>query len=209
MFDTASTPVHGHAEAQDDLSASVTALSTALRERDSYTQDHCDRVETLAWHTGKHMGMSEDSLGHLTLAARFHDIGKIGIPDAVLLKPGRLDANERAVMSTHSSRGQRVFLSTGREDAERVGQLIRQHHEAWDGQGYPDGLRGEEIELGARILAVVDGYDAMTTTRPYRTAMEYEAVVAILREESGTRLDPRVVDAFLSLLDREPSLRAL
>lgn len=199
----------GTTVAPDDLSASIAALSTALRERDSYTQDHCDRVETLAWHLGRVLGMTDAELSDLTLAARFHDVGKIGIPDAVLLKPSRLDDHELAVMRTHSARGQRVFLSTGRENADRVGLMIREHHEAWNGSGYPDGLRGEDISLGARILAVVDGYDAMTTTRPYRTAMEYDAVMAILAEESGTRLDPSVVHVFTGMMAQHPHLRAL
>ena len=192
---------------RDDLTASVIALSAALQERDCYTQSHCDRVERLAWHFGRFIGMDEDALSDLLLAARFHDVGKIGIPDMVLLKPGRLDEEERAIMRTHAERGQRVFLATRREDAERVGMLIRQHHEAWDGSGYPDGIAGEDIALGARIVAIVDGYDAMTTTRPYRVAMEHERAMAILREEAGGRLDPALVTAFETLMQEQPELQ--
>lgn len=204
LSDTVMTPaVHA---ACDDLSASVIALSTALQERDCYTQHHCSRVEHLAWHFGRYLDMDEMDLSDLLLAARFHDVGKIGIPDMVLLKPGRLDEAERAIMRTHSERGQRVFLATGRPDARRVGLLIRQHHEAWDGSGYPDGLAGKAIEPGARMLAIVDGYDAMTTTRPYRVAMEHERAMAILREESGSRLDPALVAAFEAMMLTQPEL---
>ena len=187
------------------LNNSVLALTTALNERDSYTNDHCDRVCRLALQLGQCFGMQGQGLRELTLAARFHDIGKIGIPDAVLLKPGRLDEQEMAVMRSHAVRGERVFLATGRDDAGQVGRLIRHHHEAFDGSGYPDGLAGEQIQLGARILAVVDGFDAMTTTRPYRQPLALDTTVAILQQEAGNRLDPQVVAAFVELLAKQPA----
>ena len=187
------------------LNNSVLALTTALNERDSYTNDHCDRVCRLALQMGQCFGMQGQGLRELTLAARFHDIGKIGIPDAVLLKPGRLDAQEMAVMRSHAERGERVFLATGRDDAVQIGRLIRHHHEAFDGSGYPDRLAGEQIQLGARILAVVDGFDAMTTTRPYRQPLALDTTVAILQQEAGNRLDPQVVAAFVELLAKQPA----
>lgn len=187
------------------LNNSVLALTTALNERDSYTNDHCDRVCRLALQMGQCFGMQGQGLRELTLAARFHDIGKIGIPDAVLLKPGRLDAQEMAVMRSHAERGERVFLATGRDDAVQIGRLIRHHHEAFNGSGYPDGLAGEQIALGARILAVVDGFDAMTTTRPYRQPLALDTTVAILQQEAGNRLDPQVVAAFVELLAKQPA----
>ena len=187
------------------LNNSVLALTIALNERDTYTNEHCDRVWRLALQMGQCFGMQGQGLRELTLAARFHDIGKIGIPDAVLLKPGRLDAQEMAVMRSHAERGERVFLATGREDAAEVGRLIRHHHEAFDGSGYPDRLAGEQIQLGARILAVVDGFDAMTTTRPYRQPLALDTTVAILQQEAGNRLDPQVVAAFVELLAKQPA----
>ncbi|MET3009178.1 HD-GYP domain-containing protein [Stenotrophomonas koreensis] len=187
------------------LNNSVLALTTALNERDSYTNDHCDRVCRLALQMGQCFGMQGQGLRELTLAARFHDIGKIGIPDAVLLKPGRLDEQEMAVMRSHAVRGERVFLATGRDDASQIGRLIRHHHEAFDGSGYPDGLAGEQIQLGARILAVVDGFDAMTTTRPYRQPLALDTTVAILQQEAGNRLDPQMVAAFVELLAKQPA----
>lgn len=183
--------------AAEDLHGSVQALTTALHERDAYTNVHCNRVCQLAQSLGQRMGLDEQALAELALAARFHDIGKIGIPDAVLLKPGRLDAAEMAIMRSHPERGERVFLATGRDDAAPVARIIRQHHEAWDGNGYPDGLAGEQITLAARILSVVDGYDAMVTDRPYRAGMPVEKALAILASEAGTRLDPNVTRCFM------------
>ena len=184
----------------------MVVLSTALDERDAYTNKHCGRVSVLATQLGQHFGLSARPLDELAMAARFHDIGKLGIPDAVLLKPSRLDEAEMQIMRSHPERGERVFLATGREDAKRVGRLIRQHHEAFDGSGYPDGLHSEQIQLGARILAVVDGFDAMTTTRPYRNPLSQETTLEILRDEAGKRLDPSVVAAFIQMLRQQPAL---
>ena len=191
-LDSAACPID-----TEDLSASVLVLTTALHERDAYTNVHCNRVCQLAQALGQRLGLNEKELAQLILAARFHDIGKIGIPDAVLLKPGRLDASEMAIMRSHPVRGERVFLATGRDDAASVACIIRQHHEAWDGSGYPDGLAGEQISLPARILSVVDGYDAMVTDRPYRPGMPMDKALAILASEAGTRLDPRVTHCFM------------
>ena len=191
-LDSAACPIDS-----DDLSASVLVLTTALHERDAYTDVHCNRVCQLAHTLGQRLALNEQQLAELILAARFHDIGKIGIPDAVLLKPGRLDPDEMAIMRSHPERGQRVFLATGRDDAVAVARIIRQHHEAWDGSGYPDGLAGEQISLAARILSVVDGYDAMVSDRPYRAGMPMDKALAILDSEAGTRLDPRVTRCFM------------
>lgn len=189
-----------HPPPAPDIAASLLALTTALDERDRYTNLHCDRVSRLARALGQACGLDGADLAALQLAARFHDIGKIGIPDAVLLKPGRLSEEEMAVMRSHPLRGERVFLATGRADAAAVALLIRQHHEAWDGNGYPDGLRGEQIPLGARILAVIDGFDAMSTDRPYRAGLPVPKVLAILHSEAGTRLDPAIVARFAQLI---------
>lgn len=186
--------------------APILTLTTALHERDAYTDAHCDRVGLLSHQLGVRLGMDARQLNLLRLAARFHDIGKIGVPDSVLRHPGRLDEAQMAQMRTHPARGQRLFLATGRADAETVGLIIRHHHEAWDGSGYPDGLAGEQIPLAARILAVVDGFDAMITDRPYRDALAMEQVLAILASESGTRLDPTVHAAFAAMM-ADPQLQ--
>lgn len=185
----------------------VLTLATALYERDAYTDAHCDRVGRLTRMLAQRIGVAGDALDHLGLAARFHDIGKIGIPDSVLHHPGRLSEEQMALMRTHPARGQRLFLATGRADAVAVAQIIRHHHEAWDGNGYPDGLRHGQIPLASRILAVVDGFDALVTQRPYRPAMPLDAAMAILANEAGSRLDPDVQAEFARMA-RAPGFQA-
>ncbi len=178
----------------------IDALSMSLQMRDAYTRHHCDRVGLLAQRLALHCDMDSEGCAHTALAARFHDIGKIGIPDDVLLTARRHTEEDRAVMREHPVRGEHIFLATGRSDAVAVARLIRAHHEAHDGSGYPDGLQGESIPLGARILTVVDAYDAMTSARPYRQAMEHEAVLRILDDQAGGLIDPYVLGRFRSML---------
>ena len=182
-----------------DDSCVITVLAAALDQRDSYTDHHCDRVSQLARAMGQRCGLPDERLEHLVLAARFHDVGKIGIRDDVLLYPGRLDEGKRLIMRTHPDRGAALFSATGRDDAQQVATLIRHHHEAWDGSGYPHGLQGEEIPMESRILTIVDCYDAMTSLRPYRAAMSSEATLDILGRQRGRLLDPRLFDEFLGL----------
>lgn len=184
----------------------IDALSMTLQMRDAYTRHHCDRVGLLARCLASHCDQDEDACAQIGLAARFHDIGKIGIPDEVLLSPRRHTEEERAIMREHPVRGEHIFLATGRSDATPVARLIRAHHEAFDGSGYPDGLQGEAIPLGARIVTIADAYDAMTSARPYRAAMEHETVVRILQEQAGGLIDPYVLGRFHSMLRREPAL---
>ncbi len=188
------------------LACSIDALSMSLQMRDPYTRFHCDRVGTMCEQLGRYCDLDATDLSHLALAARFHDIGKIGIPDNVLLHPARLDDDQRAIMRTHPERGERIFAATGRADAQAVARLIRGHHEAYDGSGYPDGLRGSDIPLAARVLTVVDAWDAMTSERPYRDAMERSRVMFLLEDASGVMIDPQVLGAFQHLLRREPGL---
>ncbi|KRG39687.1 HD family phosphohydrolase [Stenotrophomonas pictorum JCM 9942] len=184
----------------EDNSCAIEVLAAALDQRDSYTDIHCDRVSQLALALGKRCDLSEDRLGHLVLAARFHDVGKIGIRDDVLLHPGRLDEEKCRAMRTHPERGARLFRATGREDADHVARLIRHHHEAFDGSGYPDGLKGGDIPLEARILTIADGYDAMTSARPYRGPMPHSRAMGILTEEQGRLIDPDVFHEFTRII---------
>ncbi|WP_282247501.1 HD-GYP domain-containing protein [Stenotrophomonas sp. PS02300] len=183
---------------------SIDALSMSLQMRDQYTRFHCDRVELLGDQLGRLCDLDDAQRTHLTLAARFHDIGKIGIPDNVLLHPARLDDEQRAIMRTHPERGERIFAATGRPDADEVARLIRAHHEAVDGSGYPDGLKGNDIPLGARVLTIVDSYDAMTTARPYRGAMPHAKAMGILAGLQGGQVDPDVFAQFVRLMDGQP-----
>jgi HD-GYP domain len=185
-------------------SASLRALALALEQRDAYTDGHCDRVCRLAALLGQRFDLDRERLAHLALAARFHDIGKIGVRDDVLLYPGRLDAARRQRMRLHPELGERLFRATERDDAAQVARLIRHHHEAYDGSGYPDGLAGDAIPLEARILAAADGYDAMTSDRPYRPALPARAALEALAAERGRRIDPEVYRQLEAVLRRDP-----
>lgn len=184
----------------------IDALSMSLQMRDAYTRHHCDRVGLLARCLATHCDLAPPACAQIVLAARFHDIGKIGIPDDVLLAPRQHTEEERAIMREHPVRGEHIFLATGRSDAAPVARLIRAHHEAFDGSGYPDGLRGEAIPLGARIVTIVDAYDALTSVRPYRDAMEHETALRIIEAQSGGLVDPYVLQRFHRMLARAPAL---
>ena len=196
---TITTPVGLSLPPEDD-SCAINVLAAALDQRDSYTDHHCDRVSQLAHALGSRCDLSAERQGHLVLAARFHDVGKIGIRDDVLLHPSRLDDDRMSIMRTHPERGARLFTATGREDAKAVARLIRHHHEAWDGSGYPHGLQGEDIPLESRILTIVDGFDAMTSQRPYRGPMPTQQAIEILASGCGRLIDRRVFGEFMGLL---------
>lgn len=193
-----------HAAKYPDLLGSVAALTTALDIRDSYTKSHCDRVVALSVALGKACGLAQAELDHLRIGSRFHDIGKIGIADSVLLKPGRLNAEEWAAVKAHSEFGERIFRATGIDTVEPIARAIRHHHESFDGRGYPDGLAGEAIPLLSRVMLVVDAYEAMTTARPYQAARSHRQVRAIIESESGTKLDPEVVRVFFAQIETSP-----
>src|SRR5690606_38719102 len=148
-----------------DASCSLHALALALEQRDIYTDSHCDRVCRLARLMGQRLDLDRDRLDHLAVAARFHDVGKIGVRDDVLLFPGRLDEAKRAAMHAHSELADRLFLAMWPDDAVPVVAIIRSHHATFDGSGYPDGQAGTAIHLEARILSVADRYDALTSLR--------------------------------------------
>jgi HD domain len=186
-------------EAERTIVATVEALVEALAAKDQYTSDHGLEVQHLTVETGVALGLGEEALAHLSQAAVLHDIGKIGVPLEVLHKPAALDATELALIRQHPILGERILAPVARLRA--VIPLVRSSHERWDGQGYPDGLRAEAIPLGARIIAVVDAYSAMTTDRPYRTALPEPEARRELRENAGTQFDAAVVRAFLRVLD--------
>ncbi len=176
-------------------------LADILDDRDAYTHGHSVRVGEYAERLALALGQSGDDAYLVFLAGRLHDIGKSAVKNEVLLKPGPLDAEERGHMSSHPLVGSSMLarFALFRE----VATYVRSHHERWDGTGYPDGQRGEEIPFGARIIAVADAYDAMTTTRPYRSALPHDEAVRRLREGAGIQWDARVVAAFLQLLEEE------
>ena len=180
------------------------ALTVALDVRDSYTRGHCDRVVGLALALAGELDVSSADLRLLRLCALFHDVGKIGVPDAVLLKPGRLNPEEWERMKSHAQHGEKILQATGLPGVDSLADVIRHHHEAFDGSGYPDGLKGEAIPRLCRILLVVDAYDAMGSARPYHPARAHNQIMAILEAENGQKLDPEVFRAFRALIERSP-----
>lgn len=188
------------------IRGSVNALSVALNERDSYTQAHCNRVVMLAEALGTACGISAEDHAHLHICALFHDIGKLGVPDSVLLKPGRLTPEEWVLMKAHAEQGERIFRATDIAELELTAPIIRHHHESYDGSGYPDGLKGEAIPPVSRILLVVDGYDAMGSSRPYHKARSHQEIIGIMASEEGKKLDPFMFRHFLQLIEHS-SLR--
>ncbi|MEX0749674.1 MAG: HD domain-containing phosphohydrolase [Dehalococcoidia bacterium] len=181
--------------------AHVLELVDAIEAKDHATLGHVRRVSAYALSIGRKLGLSAPELRSLAIAAELHDVGKIGVPDWILGKPSKLTEEEFAEIKKHTGRGYEI--ATRIDVLREIAPVIRAHHERMNGSGYPDALRGDDIPMAARIIAVADTYDAMTSTRPYRPAMTHDAAIAELRRVSGVELDARCVDAFLSSLDEE------
>lgn len=180
-----------------NLFATIYAFVRAIGARDSYTEQHSNRVTCVARTLAEHMGCSEEELEILHTAGLLHDIGKIGIRDEILLKPARLTDEEYEIIKTHTTIGANIVGQLGLWEREQT--IIRSHHERYDGKGYPDGLKGENIPFLARILTVADVYDSLASDRTYRPRMSEEAILKIIRDGRGTQFDPQVVDVFLEL----------
>jgi putative nucleotidyltransferase with HDIG domain len=178
----------------ENLFATLYAFVNTLEARDLYTRQHSNRVTGISMILGKHLGCSGEELDVLNFAGHLHDIGKIGIRDDILLKPGRLTSEEFEKIKEHPVIGANILEQLGFWEKER--QIIRCHHERFDGAGYPDGLRGKQIPFLARILSVADVYDAMASDRAYRKRMEEEAILKVIYEGAGTQFDPVVVAVF-------------
>jgi HD-GYP domain-containing protein (c-di-GMP phosphodiesterase class II) len=177
------------------------ALSVALGFRDLLTQLHSERVRALSVELGARCGLPTKDMNALSIAASFHDIGKIGIPDAILLKPSKLDDAEWETMKKHSEIGETIIAATELAGSQQAALLIRHHHEHFDGKGYPDGLSGQDIPICSRIIAIVDSYDAMAVTRAYHSARTHPQVMTILREETGSKHDPELMRAYCELIE--------
>jgi HD-GYP domain-containing protein (c-di-GMP phosphodiesterase class II) len=178
--------------------STVEALANALEANDEYTSSHARWITDLALKVGRELGLEPTQLKRLELGALFHDIGKIGIPSSILLKPGPLTAAERAVIETHPLLGERILEPI--EQLHSVRQIVRSCHERWDGAGYPDRLQGDEIPIESRIIIACDAFHAMTTDRPYRKALGAEEARRRLQDASGSQFDPDVVDALIRVL---------
>ncbi len=180
-------------------SAIVQALTGAMGARDFDTQGHCERLQELAASLARSAEMPENETNDLFLLARFHDLGKVGIPDRILFKPGPLADEEWGEMKKHCEIGNRIAQSV--PELKPIADWILKHHERWDGTGYPQGLQHLEIPIPCRILAIVDAFDAMISDRPYRKAMSQEDAIAELRRCAGTQFDPDLVERFIQVLD--------
>ena len=177
----------------------ITTLGVTIEARDPYTGGHCQRLARYALALGRALGVDEPMLKALWLGGFLHDLGKVAVPDRILLKPGRLDLDERRIIQTHPAIGAEMVQSM--QTLAGVRPIIRHHHERFDGSGYPDGLQGQAIPLGARIMAVVDVYYALRTARPYKAAWSHEHAVAILlRETEAGAWDPQIVTTFIGML---------
>jgi response regulator RpfG family c-di-GMP phosphodiesterase/HD-like signal output (HDOD) protein len=185
------------ARLQQMTRAVVRSITDALEAKDEHLYGHARRVSGYSVATGRRLRLDTAALEHLALASALHDIGKIGTPDAVLLKAAPLGEDECALMRLHPERGARMLA--GVPEMEEVAAAVRHHHEHWDGTGYPSGLAGEQIPLASRIILLTDAYDVMTSPRPFREAFDHEAAIARIREEAGRQFDPEIVRAFCEL----------
>jgi CRP-like cAMP-binding protein len=181
-------------------SDTVRALAAAVEARDPYTGGHVERSGQLCRLLAAELGMSPEEQDMAELSGALHDVGKVAVPDAVLRKPAPLDEAEQELMRVHPVAGAAIVAQV--QHLARIAPAVRGHHERWDGSGYPDGLSGEEIPFGARLVMVADTFDAITTSRPYRSAQHWQAAVDEIAAGSGTQFSPGVVDAFLSLARR-------
>jgi putative two-component system response regulator len=189
------------------LDSIALTLSTAIEARNLETGEHCRQLGVLSERVAAVLGLDERLQMTIRIGGYLHDIGKIGIADAVLLKPGRLSDEETAEMRRHSEIGAAILEV--HEAMAEIAQIVRHHHERWDGRGYPDGLEGSGIPLGGRIIAVADAYSAMTSERVYRPALSVERAWAELRAHAGTQFDPGIVAAFEQVVDEVGRLRPL
>jgi putative nucleotidyltransferase with HDIG domain len=174
--------------------STLKALTAALETRDSETHGHSERVVSYSLRLGREYGLSNDEMKALEFGALLHDIGKIGVPDSILRKPAKLTEEEWVRMREHPLHGQQILR--GIEFLQGAARVVAQHHEKWDGSGYPLGLRSEDIDICARIFAVADAFDAITSDRVYRRGKSYEAAAQELDDWAGRQFDPKVVEAF-------------
>lgn len=186
---------------QSSRNALVQTMMKALEARDHITEGHADRLGDLSEKMGQALKLSASQIADLKLFAKFHDIGKVGIPDNILNKPGKLNAEEMAIMQCHCEIGYRIAKAS--PDLAPIADWILKHQEHWNGNGYPLGLAGNNIPLACRILAIVDAYDAMTNDRPYRKAMEVAAAMEEIQRYSGIQFDPELVLVFMKMMSQE------
>jgi HD-GYP domain-containing protein (c-di-GMP phosphodiesterase class II) len=190
---------------QDTYLGTIQTLARAIDAKDPYTKGHSDRVTRYAVEIAREMKLSESMIRNIEYAALIHDIGKIGIQETILTKKGKLSETEFEILKMHPLIGESIITPV--KFLNGIAPLILYHHESFDGKGYLEGLRGEGIPLGARIIGVADAFDAMTSDRPYRKALTKEEAIKELERESGKRFDPQVVRTFLRVLEKKELLK--
>ncbi len=194
-------------ELRENYELTLNAWSKVLEYRDRETEDHCCRLVELSTQLARKLNLSEEEIVHLRHGALLHDIGKLAIPDSILLKAGPLDEDERRIMMQHPVYAKQMLSQIAFLDPAI--EVVYSHHERWDGSGYPNGFKGEQIPLAARIFAVADQWDALRSDRPYRKAWSLEKTIAYFHDNAGILHDPKIVEVFLSLVDdkeKEPSI---
>jgi HD-GYP domain-containing protein (c-di-GMP phosphodiesterase class II) len=184
--------------------STITSLTKAIDAKDSYTSGHSERVMSYTVAIGREMALDEEALENLRLASLLHDIGKIGIRESILMKPAKLLGYERRQMRMHPSIGARIIESI--EDSDIIRRGILEHHERYDGKGYPNRLKGDQISMEGRIIAVADVFDALTTDRPYQKGYSKEEVFRKIQEEVSSQFDPQVVAAFVTSYKSHPEI---
>ncbi len=175
----------------------IRAMSNALDTKDAYTNGHSLRVTIYSMILARALNFDDTFLEDLEIAGLLHDIGKIAMPKSILCKNGKLTDDEFLVMKSHPVKGEKIVININK--LQMIAEWVKSHHEKYDGKGYPDGLKGEEIPLAGRIIAIADTYDAMTSTRPYRTALSHEVAIAEIKRCAGTQFDPKLAELFVSL----------
>lgn len=192
------------AQLEELSTGAIRALADALDAKCDYTSGHSLRVSRFAVLIGKALGLDDEHLKDIELAGILHDIGKIGVPESILWKPARLTPEEQKIMSQHPVTSAQIIGEL--RGLKRTREYVLHHHEYLDGSGYPDGLKGDDIPVGARIILVADAYDAMTTDRPYRNAIGHHNALIELRKQAGTQFDPKMVEALISSIGEEREL---
>ena len=188
-----------HHQLNEAYASTIAVLADAIEAKDAYTRGHCESVMRLAVEVARRLDLTGEKLDEVRYSALLHDVGKIGVPDGILLKPGKLMDEEFMIIQKHPAIGRDLVARV--PTLMRLTDAILHHHEKWDGSGYPEGLAGEGIPLAARIVGAVDAFDAMTTPRPYRSAVSHAEAVAEMKRCSGTQFDPRVVDLIDAILN--------
>jgi putative nucleotidyltransferase with HDIG domain len=194
-------------ELKDAYQGTALVLADVVEADDSYTGEHSQTVVQLAREVGPRMGLDPESLRNLEFGALLHDVGKVAIPNEIINKPGVLEAHEWTIIKTHTIEGQRMLNQVG-GFMRKVGLIVRSHHERWDGGGYPDGLKGDEIPIESRIIACCDSWNAMRTDRPYRKALPPGDALKELRRAAGSQFDPMVVSVLIDVVDHGSRHRA-